>query len=61
MAYYTVQVVETNVGYMNFNTEEEAQNWMECPEDFDGMTWTDSSIEGMKVTKIDPSSTKPKQ
>jgi viroplasmin and RNaseH domain-containing protein len=38
---YTVKIVETSIGYKDFNTEEEALEWMEDPENFDNITWSD--------------------
>ena len=46
---YTVKIVETNIGFLDFETEEEARNWMECPEDFDGITWSESMIEELEL------------
>ena len=46
---YTVKVVETSIGYLDFETEEDARNWMECPEDFDGITWSESTIEDLQL------------
>lgn len=46
---YTVKIVETNIGYKDFETEKDALNWMECPEDFDGITWSESMIEEIKL------------
>ena len=46
---YTVKIVETNIGYKDFETEEDALNWMECPEDFSGITWSESMIEELEL------------
>jgi hypothetical protein len=46
---YTVKIVETNIGFLDFETEEEARNWMECPEDFSGITWSESMIEKLEL------------
>ena len=46
---YSVKIVETNIGYKVFETEEDARNWMECPEDFDGITWSESMIEELEI------------
>lgn len=29
--------------------EEEARNWMECPEDFNDITWSESMIEELEL------------
>jgi len=46
---YTVKIVETNIGFLDFETEEEARNWMECPEDFNDITWSESMIEELEL------------
>lgn len=46
---YTVKIVETNIGYKDFETEEDARSWMDCPEDFDGITWSESMIEELNL------------
>lgn len=46
---YSVKIVETNIGYKVFENEEDARNWMECPEDFDGITWSESMIEELEI------------
>ena len=46
---YTVKIVETNIGYKDFETEEDARNWMDCPEDFEGITWGESMIEELNL------------
>ena len=46
---YSVKIVETNIGYKVFETEEDARNWIECPEDFDDITWSESMIEELKL------------
>lgn len=46
---YTVKIVETNIGYKDFETEEDARNWMDCPEDFEGITWSEITIEELNL------------
>lgn len=35
----TVRITETNIGYLTFDTIEEAQEWADDPDDFDGVKW----------------------
>jgi hypothetical protein len=46
---YSVKIVETNIGYKVFETEEDARNWMECSENFDEITWSVSMIEELEL------------
>lgn len=46
---YTVKITELNIGYKDFNTKEDALNWMECPEDFSSITWSESVIENLEM------------
>lgn len=46
---YTVKIVETNIGYKDFETEEDARSWMNCPEDFDGISWSKTVIEELNL------------
>lgn len=48
---YTVKIIETNIGFLDFETEKEARNWMECPEDFDKVTWSESIIEDLQLSE----------
>lgn len=48
---FTVKISELNIGYKDFETEEDARNWMECPEDFDGITWSESMIKELELTE----------
>lgn len=50
MTHYIVEIIETSTGLKSFNTEEEARDWMESPEEnYEDIIWTDSVIEEMKL------------
>lgn len=46
----TVKITETNVGYKEFETYEEAQQWVVGPkDDYEGITWGDGWIDEMEI------------
>jgi hypothetical protein len=41
---YTVYITEENVGYLTFDTKEEAEAWIDNPVDFDGVRWIENFV-----------------
>lgn len=49
---YTIYIEETNAGYVTFNTEQEAEEWLEEP-DFSDIKWTGSFDLKTEIVKED--------